>query len=361
MIELVNVTKRFGKVEAVRGVSLHIGRGELVTLLGPSGSGKSTTLMMIAGHETPDTGAIVIDGKDVTYLPAHQRDIGMVFQHYALFPHLTVEENIAFPLRMRRLPKREADRKVMAALELVRLPGLGHRYPRQLSGGQQQRVALARALVFGPTILLMDEPLSSLDKKLREEMELEVKRLQRQLRITTIYVTHDQKEALILSDRVALLNQGVIEQVGAPDDLYDRPRNWFVADFIGESNFLAGRVVEITNGYCGVITTQGLVLWGLARGEVALGQEVTVAIRPESIFIGAPPTSGDVNQVVGVVEEVTYYGEGSRVGVRINDKESLIVKQGNTGLQGALAPGEKTCVSWKWSKSTIFADRRATA
>ena len=216
MIELANVTKHFQTVQAVREVCLNVGEGELVTLLGPSGSGKSTTLMMVAGHQTPDSGTIRIDGVDVTYLPPRQRDIGMVFQNYALFPHMTVEQNVGFPLRVRRQMRHDASEKVEAVLNLVRLQGLGARYPRQLSGGQQQRVALARALVFGPRILLMDEPLSSLDKQLREEMQLEIKRLQRELKITTIYVTHDQKEALTISDRVAVLNRGNRGTIGNP-------------------------------------------------------------------------------------------------------------------------------------------------
>lgn len=359
MIELANVTKRFGRVEAVQRVSLCVGKGELVTLLGPSGSGKSTTLMMVAGHEVPDTGAIIIEGEDVTYLPAHQRDIGMVFQHYALFPHLTVAENIAFPLRMRRFPRREVGRKVQAALELVRLPDLGQRYPRQLSGGEQQRVALARALVFGPSILLMDEPLSSLDKKLREEMQLEIRRLQRELEITTLYVTHDQKEALTISDRVAVLNLGAVEQMGSPDELYDRPANPFVAAFIGESNFLPGRVVELAEGTCSVLTTQGLLVRGPVPAPVVVGQAVTVAVRPEAILLGPWPAPEGVNQVHGVMEEVMYYGEATRLSVRINEREVLTVKQGNTGLQGLLVRGEKVLLSWTWAKTTILPDRRA--
>ena len=354
MIELANVIKHFQTVEAVRDICLHVRKGELVTLLGPSGSGKSTTLMMVAGHQTPDSGTIRIDGVDVTYLPPRQRDIGMVFQNYALFPHMTVEQNIAFPLRVRRLERHDASEKVQAVLNLVRLQGLGARYPRQLSGGQQQRVALARALVFGPRILLMDEPLSSLDKQLREEMQLEIKRLQRELKITTIYVTHDQKEALTISDRVAVLNRGIVEQLGTPDDLYDRPSNRFVADFIGESNFLTGHVAEIANGNCRVVTTMGLALQCPVQEKVAIGQEITVAVRPESILIVSGPLSSDVNQLEGELEEVIYYGEATRLSIRVNERESLIVKQANTGLQDSLVIGEKICMRWKQSKTTML-------
>ncbi len=357
MIELANVTKHFQTVQAVREVCLNVGEGELVTLLGPSGSGKSTTLMMVAGHQTPDSGTIRIDGVDVTYLPPRQRDIGMVFQNYALFPHMTVEQNVGFPLRVRRQMRHDASEKVEAVLNLVRLQGLGARYPRQLSGGQQQRVALARALVFGPRILLMDEPLSSLDKQLREEMQLEIKRLQRELKITTIYVTHDQKEALTISDRVAVLNRGIVEQLGTPDDLYDRPSNKFVADFIGESNFLTGRVAEIANGSCRVVTTMGLALQCPAQEKVALGQEITVAVRPESILIGSTPLGNDVNQLEGKLEEVIYYGEATRLSIRVNDRESLVVKQANTGLQDSLVIGEKICMRWKQSKTTMIVNK----
>ena len=313
--------------------------------------------MMVAGHQTPDSGTIRIDGVDVTYLPPRQRNIGMVFQNYALFPHMTVEQNIGFPLRVRRRERHDASEKVEAVLNLVRLQGLGARYPRQLSGGQQQRVALARALVFGPRILLMDEPLSSLDKQLREEMQLEIKRLQRELKITTIYVTHDQKEALTISDRVAVLNRGIVEQLGTPDDLYDRPSNKFVADFIGESNFLTGRVAEIANGNCRVVTTTGLALQCPTQKKVAVGQEITVAVRPESILIGGAPAGSDVNQLEGKLEEVIYYGEATRLSIRVNERESLVVKQANTGLQDSLVIGEKICMRWKQSKTTMIVNK----
>jgi spermidine/putrescine ABC transporter ATP-binding subunit len=355
-IRLIDVAKRFGHTDAVRGVSLDVARGELLTLLGPSGSGKSTTLMMVAGHETPDAGAILIGGTDVTYLPAYRRDIGMVFQHYALFPHLTVAQNIAFPLRMRRISRAESARRVQGALDLVRMRGLGERYPRQLSGGQQQRVALARALVFDPSILLMDEPLSSLDKKLREEMQLEIRRVQQELGITTIYVTHDQREALTLSDRVAVLDRGAVAQVGTPAELYDCPRSRFVADFIGESNFLTGRVVERAVGLCAVLTAHGLLVRGRAPEDVAPGDEVLVLVRPESILLGEPPGEGEINRTTGVVEEVTYYGEATRVGLRIGDAQSLVVKQSSSGLQGAVSRGDKAPVYWTWSKTTILAE-----
>lgn len=354
MIDLIDITKTFGPVEAVRGISLKVRQGELMTLLGPSGSGKTTTLMMVAGHEPPDNGAILINGKEITNVPPYRRDIGMVFQQLALFPHLTVDQNIAFPLRMRKTNRRDVTRKVSHALELVRLQGLGSRFPRQLSGGQQQRVALARALVFDPSILLMDEPLSSLDKKLREDMQLEIKRLQRQLGITTLYVTHDQKEALIISDRVVVFNSGSIEQVGSPDELYERPRNEFVADFIGESNFLTARIATVNGTYCEVVTEDGLSLRALVPESVSPGEEITVAVRPESISLEPLHASEQFNQVSGLVEEVTYYGEGIRAIVNINRKASMVLKQENTGVHMPLTCGQKIQMSWSWSKTNVL-------
>ena len=249
-VRLQNLAKQFGSVTAVDSVSLDISRGEFITLLGPSGSGKTTTLMMVAGFEVPTAGEIYIAGEPMAYKPPYKRDIGMVFQNYALFPHMKVHDNIAFPLNNRKVPKPKTDQKVNAALDLVKLAGFGSRNPKQLSGRQQQRVALARALVFDPSVLLMDEPLGALDKKLREHMQLEIKRIQETLGITVIYVTHDQSEALTMSDRIVVMNEGRIEQVGTPSELYEGPANRFVADFIGESNFLEGEVFDpMAGGY----------------------------------------------------------------------------------------------------------------
>jgi spermidine/putrescine transport system ATP-binding protein len=242
-VELREVTKRFGSVAVVEGVSLQIRPGEFFSLLGPSGCGKTTTLRILAGFVQPDAGEVFIAGKRVTHLPPNERDVNMVFQNYALFPHLTVEQNVAFGLEIQKLPRAQIRKRVGWALELVRLCGLESRYPHQLSGGQQQRVALARALVTQPSVLLLDEPLGALDLKLRQQMQLELKKLQRELAITFLYVTHDQEEALTMSDRLAVMNQGRVVQVGTPQEIYERPATRFVADFIGESNFLEGRVV----------------------------------------------------------------------------------------------------------------------
>src|SRR3984957_14760723 len=268
--------KNYGNVGAVRGVSLDIRSGEFLTLLGPSGSGKTTTLLMIAGFEVPTVGDIAIDGQSVVVLPPHKRNIGMVFQNYALFPHMTVAENIGFPLKQRGVDRATRARQVAESLDLVRLPGYQSRYPRQLSGGQQQRVALARAIVFRPRLLLMDEPLGALDKQLRESLQLEMRRLHADLSITFIYVTHDQEEALTMSDRVAVMNDGLIAQVGSPEDLYDRPCDRFVASFIGESNFFPCVVLGIEDDMV-IAESGGTMVRALAANFPPRGETVTVA------------------------------------------------------------------------------------
>ena len=267
-VSLTDLEKSYDRVAAVAGVSLDIRSGEFLTLLGPSGSGKTTTLMMIAGFEMPTAGDIAIDGKSVVAMPPYRRNIGMVFQNYALFPHLTVAENIGFPLKQRGVAKAERAKLVGEALELVHLPGYGERYPRQLSGGQQQRVALARAIVFKPRLLLMDEPLGALDKQLRENLQLEMRRLHADLGITFIYVTHDQEEALTMSDRIAVMNEGLVAQVGRPEDLYDRPSSRFVAAFIGESNFLPAIVRGIEDDVV-VAECDGAIIRALCPGRPA--------------------------------------------------------------------------------------------
>ncbi len=282
VVSLTRLWKRISAgVGAVRGVSLDIGAGEFLTLLGPSGSGKTTTLMMIAGFETPSGGDITIDGRSVVGMPPHKRNIGMVFQNYALFPHLTVADNIGFPLKQRGINRAERARMVAQALDLVRLPGYGDRYPRQLSGGQQQRVALARAIVFQPRLLLMDEPLGALDKQLRESLQLEMRRLHADLGITFIYVTHDQEEALTMSDRIAVMNEGRIAQLGRPEDLYDRPCNRFVASFLGESNFLPGIVHGFQDQDIVVAECGGTMVRAIARSRPHPGDKVMLTMRPE--------------------------------------------------------------------------------
>lgn len=283
-VRLENLTKKFSDVIAVNNVTLKIFNGELLTLLGPSGCGKTTTLRMIAGFLMPDEGDIYFDDTRITHLPPEKRDVGMVFQSYALWPHMTVFDNVAFGLKLRKLPKDEIKKRVKDILELVRLEGLENRYPRQLSGGQQQRVALARALVIEPQVLLLDEPLSNLDAKLREEMRFEIKDLQRKLRITTIYVTHDQAEALALSDRIAVMNQGRIIQVGTPYEIYNAPTNEFVARFVGVSNLIEGKVDDYdpVKGKVLIKTKNELEIIAFSK-NVRKGQIVKLSIRPEYI------------------------------------------------------------------------------
>jgi len=325
---LDHVDKRFGATAAVDDLSLAIEPSEFMTLLGPSGSGKTTTLMMIAGFEIPTGGEIYIDSRPILGLPPHRRNIGMVFQNYALFPHMTVAENIGFPLKQRGVDKAAITAGVRAVLDTVRLSGLEARYPRQLSGGQQQRVALARAIVFRPRVLLMDEPLSALDKQLREELQLEVKRLHKQLGITFVYVTHDQREALVMSDRIAVINHGHIEQVGAPAELYDRPVNRFVASFVGESNFLSATAVG-NEAEVVVANLGGRKVRAVGNGPLAAGTPLILAVRPEKLWFaqGAAPSETEVNRLVAVVRDVTLVGEMYRYLLETDFGAPLILKQ----------------------------------
>jgi len=319
---LQSLTKKFGKVVAVDEISLHVDEGEFLTLLGPSGSGKTTTLMMIAGFELPTAGKIYIRGKDVMMVPPHERNIGMVFQNYALFPHMTVSNNVAFPLKMRKLSKKEIAQRVGRVLEIVKLPGFENRLPRQLSGGQQQRVALARALVYDPPLLLMDEPLGALDKKLREHMQIEIRNLQRELRITSLYVTHDQQEALTMSDRIAVFDQGKIQQVGTPDELYEKPSNPFVADFIGESNFITGHIVGLEDDSAIMTSEDREIEIPCPRTSgLVIEQKVQLVIRPEKIRF-VEPSFNPLVRVDGVVEELIYSGEVRRYTIRISHHHS---------------------------------------
>src|SRR5207249_1717369 len=280
-VRLEGVVKRFGDVVAVDGVDLDVREGEFFSMLGPSGSGKTTCLRMIAGFESPTSGRIYLGGRDVSTLAPYEREVNTVFQDYALFPHMTVADNVGYGLMVRKVPRAERRRLVADALEMVRLPEFGQRKPAQLSGGQRQRVALARALVMRPRVLLLDEPLGALDLKLRKEMQIELKRIQEQVGVTFVYVTHDQGEALSMSDRVAVMSNGVIEQIDEPRAIYDRPLTPFVADFIGDMNFLAGEVVEAADGGFAIDAGAGIVVRG--RGQAAKGTRVRVGIRPERI------------------------------------------------------------------------------
>jgi spermidine/putrescine ABC transporter ATP-binding subunit len=314
-LRVEDVSKRFGQVAALDKVSLQVERGELLTILGPSGSGKTTLLKVVAGFETPDSGRVTVDGVEITALPPARRDIGMVFQNYALFPHLSVRRNVAFPLEMRDVGRAEIERRVTDALGLVELAGYDERLPRQLSGGQQQRVALARAIVFNPRLLLLDEPFGALDRKLRETMQLEVRRLQRRLGLTTIFITHDQEEALVLSDRVAVMNKGAIQQIATTTEIYERPASDFVADFVGESNIFHG-----TAGAGGTVSLAGGRALRVGR-ELAVGRKVGVLIRPERFSETA------TNQFAGEVVEAVYLGSSFKLRLRTADDMGVIVRQ----------------------------------
>ena len=305
-LRLQALSKAFGDVEAVRGVDLSVSRGEFLTLLGPSGCGKTTTLRMVAGFEAPTSGNILLHGNDITNEPPNSRPINTVFQHYALFPHLSVEENVAFGLWMRGVGAAERRQRAAEALRAVALPGFEHRRPRQLSGGQQQRVALARALVNRPEILLLDEPLGALDRKLRRQMQLELRALHREVGISFLYVTHDQEEALAMSDRVAVMNAGRIEQIGSPREIYEQPGSRFVADFIGETNLLEGRVVGI-DGERVQVSLGPHTLHALGEGCVT-GTQIALSIRPEHWTLAEGASGGERNHFSGRVRESVYAG-----------------------------------------------------
>jgi len=322
-IDLVNVTKRFGDVVAVDDVSLKIEDGEFFSLLGPSGCGKTTTLRMIAGLEILSEGEIILHGRSMGETPAHKRPVNTVFQNYALFPHMNVERNVAFGLEMQKVPKEEIKIRVAEALEIVRLPDLAHRRPKELSGGQQQRIALARALINRPEVLLLDEPLGALDLKLRKAMQLELKQLQEQVGITFIYVTHDQEEALTMSDRIAVMNVGKVLQIGSPEEIYERPRTRFVADFIGETNFLEGTVSEINGEDIVVTLEEQAMVKAHCIVPVQEGQAVGVVIRPEKFSLGAN------GMVKGQVQEVIYIGTDTRYVVSVTGTTSVTVREQN--------------------------------
>jgi len=306
---------------------------------------------MLAGFQDPSSGEILFDDKVVTRMPPYRRDVGMVFQHYALFPHMTVFDNIAYPLKVRRVPQGEIRRFVGETLDLVRLPGLEHRYPAQLSGGQQQRVALARALVYNPVVLLMDEPLGALDKKLREAMQIEIKRIQRETTATVIYVTHDQEEALVMSDRIAVMNHGTVQQVTTPKQLYETPSNRFVADFIGEVNFLSGTVLEVGREAVTVALKGGAVVRASAAGPVKLHQAVALAVRPERLVFASTRATSNALEVL--VEDHIYLGESIKYRVRLANGEQILVKV--HGQQPPdLAVGMRAMVGWDSSDARIL-------
>ncbi len=327
LVRFLGVQKTYDGIQlVVRQLDLDVRRGEFLTLLGPSGSGKTTTLMMLAGFESPTAGEILLDGKPITRTPPHKRNFGMVFQNYALFPHLTVAENVAYPLTVRKVAGPDAARRVARALEMVRLKGMDARLPGQLSGGQQQRVALARALVFEPQLVLMDEPLGALDKQLREHMQIELKELHRQLGVTFVYVTHDQGEALTMSDRVAVFNEGVIQQIDRVETMYEAPSNRFVASFIGDSTVLRGSVrdaqVDGGAGRCAIALPDGRVLAGLDVNGAGVGSAVEASIRPERIVVHARAPGERGNVLQADVGSVIYFGDHLRLLCRVGEGQA---------------------------------------
>jgi len=309
----------------VRDLNLDIRRGEFLTLLGPSGSGKTTCLMMLAGFETPTSGEIRLGSHVINRVPPHKRNIGMVFQNYALFPHMTVVENLRFPLTIRKLSMAEIDTKVSKALDMVQLGAYGDRYPQQLSGGQQQRIALARALVFDPELILMDEPLGALDKKLREHMQLEIKHIHEELGITVVFVTHDQSEALTMSDRIAVFDKGVIQQIDTPAVVYEKPANNFVANFIGENNALEGTVESVDGDSCQVRLDNGARVQATVGNVASTGARTVLSVRPEGIQLNVQ-SLGCVNRLGGYVKEIIYLGDHLRVRVELAGRKEIIVK-----------------------------------
>ncbi len=324
-------------------LDLELERGEFLTLLGPSGSGKTTTLMMLAGFEDPTRGTITLEGRRIDNVPPHKRGIGMVFQHYALFPHMTVAENLAFPLQMHGVARSEIPARVRRALEMVRLPHLGDRKPAQLSGGQQQRIAVARALIYEPRIVLMDEPLGALDKQLREQMQLEIKHLHENLGVTVVYVTHDQSEALTMSDRIAVFHHGVIQQLATPSELYERPANAFVASFIGESNVLEGTVASRDGDACRVRLSDGTTLAATLVADLPAGSPIVLSLRPESIRLGA---SGEAaNRRDAHVVETIYLGDHCKVRVALDGGAPFVVKVA-TSEAATLRRGDVVALSW---------------
>jgi spermidine/putrescine transport system ATP-binding protein len=373
-VELRNVSKLFPgpggeEVLAVDRIQLSIPDGEFFSLLGPSGCGKTTTLRMIGGFEMPTEGEIYIDGQFQGYTPAYRRPVNTVFQNYALFPHMTIYENVAFGLEMQKVPKEETERRVAEALELVQMTGMESRKPDQLSGGQQQRIALARALINHPKVLLLDEPLGALDFKLRKAMQFELKELQERVGITFVYVTHDQEEALTMSDRIGVMNEGLLLQVGSAQEIYEAPESRFVADFIGETNYLEGQVAEVRENaviddyqadVAEVVVGPGERILAISSPGIHPGQQVTVAFRPEKVRINAGARAQEANRCPGKVTDVVYVGSLTSYQVRLSTGTDVMVRQQNTRatFDTAFHPGDEVTLSWPVVGCKAFSEDR---
>jgi spermidine/putrescine ABC transporter ATP-binding subunit len=341
-VEVQSLAKHFGQVKAVDDVTFSAEPGSFVTLLGPSGSGKTTTLNIIAGFESPTAGEVLLGSDSITSIPTYKRNIGMVFQNYALFPHMTVASNIAYPLQMRRVGKSQIDQMVADALQMVQLGGFEERYPKQLSGGQQQRVAIARALVFNPPLLLMDEPLGALDKKLREQMQIEIKRIQNQTGITVIYVTHDQEEALVMSDQIIILNNGRLQQMGSPTEIYDKPQNRFVADFIGETNLFEAQIRKDNNHFIVELSDFDTQFDAPAEAVLIPGN-MTISIRPEMLWL-ENKTEGRPG-IEGQIEELIYIGESTKYIVKVFNKQ-VVIRQPKRTDTGTFVKGDRVTIQF---------------
>lgn len=358
-VRFAAVSKTFdGKTLVVDDLNLIIRNGEFLTMLGPSGSGKTTCLMMLAGFESLTCGDLFLLGKSVKGTPPYKRNIGMVFQNYALFPHLTVAENLAFPLEARGLPAAEIREKVTRALDMVQLPTLGDRRPAQLSGGQQQRIAVARALVYEPALVLMDEPLGALDKQLREQMQLEIKQIHQRLGLTFVYVTHDQTEALTISDRIAVFNKGRVEQLASPGVLYEAPESVFVAEFLGETNRLVGSVRDLSGSRCRLQLDDGTLISALPVGQLKQGDRAVACIRPEAITLSRPSADkpGNLNSFAGFLQERVYLGDHLRLRVRIGDRFDLSIKVQRQPDYRPPEIGDAVTVNWPAQECRAFAD-----
>ena len=346
-VEFERVQKSYdGETLVVKDLNLSMAKGEFLTMLGPSGSGKTTCLMMLAGFETATHGKIMLDGVSINNIPPHKRGIGMVFQNYALFPHMTVAENLSFPLEVRKIGKSDREAKVKRALDMVQMGDFGGRRPAQLSGGQQQRVALARALVFEPELVLMDEPLGALDKQLREHMQFEITNLAHDLGITTVYVTHDQTEALTMSDRVAVFDDGRIQQLAPPDELYESPENSFVAQFIGENNTLEGTIKEINNGLALVELDDGELIDAKPVNVSKPGERTTISIRPERVEVDTTKLGENAHTLKAEVAEFIYMGDVFRTRLKVAGKDDFIIKTRNSADQQRLKPGQQVEIGW---------------
>ncbi|MGO4568726.1 ABC transporter ATP-binding protein [Rhizobium sp. 2YAF20] len=335
-----------GSTLVVKDLNLAISKGEFLTMLGPSGSGKTTCLMMLAGFETATNGEIRLSGRDINLVPPHKRGIGMVFQSYALFPHMTVAENLSFPLEVRGIPKAQREIQIRRALDMVKMAAFGDRRPAQLSGGQQQRIALARALVFDPALVLMDEPLGALDKHLREHMQLEIKSLHQRIGVTVVYVTHDQSEALTMSDRIAVFNEGRIQQMASPSDIYERPENSFVAQFIGANNSLAGVIEELEGSRALVRLSSGELISATAVGVSAKGQATSVSIRPERVEFKPELMPPGAHTLEATVIETVYMGDVLHCRLTAAGSDNFVIKMRNTQGQTKLASGDRIRIGW---------------